>query len=39
LKQSVNALVVAEKAPGLGADYILDHFMDNAEDIKCNRQW
>jgi hypothetical protein len=25
LKQSVNALVVAEEAPGLGADYILDH--------------
>jgi hypothetical protein len=34
LKQSVNALVVAEEAPGLGPDYIQDHCVDNEEDIK-----
>jgi hypothetical protein len=34
LKQSVNVLVVAEKGPGLGAAYILDHCMDSGEDIK-----
>jgi hypothetical protein len=38
-KQSVNALVVAEEAPGLGADYILDHCLESEEDIKGYGQW
>jgi predicted TIM-barrel fold metal-dependent hydrolase len=37
--ESVNALVVAEEAPGLGVDYILDHCMDSEEDIKIYGQW
>ncbi len=39
VRQCVNALVVAEEAPGLGVDYILDHFMDSEEDIKIYGQW
>jgi hypothetical protein len=38
-KESVNALVVAEEAPGLGSDYILDHCMDSEEDRKIYGQW
>jgi hypothetical protein len=38
-RESVNALVVAKEAPGLGADYILDHCMDSEEDIKNYGQW
>ncbi len=34
MKDSVNALVVAEKGPGLGVAYILDHCLDSEEDIK-----
>jgi hypothetical protein len=39
LKDSVNALVVAEKGPDLGVSYILDHCMDSEEDIKSYGQW
>jgi hypothetical protein len=38
-RESVNALVVAQEAPGLGADYILDHCMESDEDIKNYAQW
>ena len=38
-RQSVNALVVAEEAPGLGADYILDNCMDSDEDRQSYGQW
>ena len=39
LKESANALVVAEEALGLGADYILDHCMESEEDMKSYGQW
>jgi hypothetical protein len=35
-REPVNALFVAEEAPGLGTDYILEHCMDSDEDIKKN---
>jgi hypothetical protein len=38
-RELVNALVVAEEAPGLGADYVVDHCMDSEEDIKNYGQW
>jgi hypothetical protein len=39
LKQSVNALVVADKGTGLGVAYILDHCMESEEDVKSYGQW
>jgi hypothetical protein len=37
--ESVNALVVSEEAPELGAEYILEYCIDDEEDRKSFGEW